>query len=257
MRQVRADDQHGARKQPDSHPTYPRCVDLRVVPHVGPHQNSVNPEFSLWTMTLRVHNATSRDTQVSKTFEGLLQTQNIPGNAVPKLTNETNSVTPTVSQLVMEMEAASVSGSVTSRFQVVHSVRIPPSAVSGRLPPVRCTARLVLLWAQRLGKTATLVPSRWSFARRHMLDNDELVWTSVKRGHFGRLVTATPRCAHGRVNSDRAVDRSRCEAGQTSGTSSPHGSLACLSSQVSRRGVLLVSFSLLDSKRYGRSAPAP
>ena len=127
----------------------------------------------------------------------------------------------------------------------------------GRLPPVRCTARLVLLWAQRLGKTATLVPSRWSFARRHMLDTVELVWTSVKRGHFGRLVTATPRCAHGRVNSDRAVDRSRCEADQTSGTSSPHGSLACLSSQVSRRGVLLVSFSLLDSKRYGRSAPAP
>ena len=50
--------------------------------------------------------------------------------------------------------------------------------------------------------------------------------------------------AHGRVNSDRAVDRSRCEADQTSGTASPHGSLACLSSQVSRRGVLLVSFSL-------------
>ena len=35
--------------------------------------------------------------------------------------------------------------------------------------------------AQRLGKTATLVPSRWSFARRHMLDNGELTWIPVKR----------------------------------------------------------------------------
>ena len=34
--------------------------------------------------------------------------------------------------------------------------------------------------AQRLGKTTTLVPSRWSFARRHMLDTGELMWTSVK-----------------------------------------------------------------------------
>ena len=32
--------------------------------------------------------------------------------------------------------------------------------------------------AQRLGKTATLVPS---FARRHTLDTGELVWTSVER----------------------------------------------------------------------------
>ena len=35
--------------------------------------------------------------------------------------------------------------------------------------------------AQFLGKTATLVPSRWSFARKHMLDAGELMWTSVKR----------------------------------------------------------------------------
>ena len=35
--------------------------------------------------------------------------------------------------------------------------------------------------AQYLGKTATLVPSRWSFARRHMLGTGELMWTSVKR----------------------------------------------------------------------------
>ena len=47
------------------------------------------------------------------------------------------------------------------------------------------------------------------------------------------------------------------EADQTSGTASPHGGLACLSSQVSRRRVLLVSFSLSDSKRYNRWAPAP
>ena len=33
--------------------------------------------------------------------------------------------------------------------------------------------------AQRLGKTATLVPSRWSFARRHMLGTGELMWISV------------------------------------------------------------------------------
>ena len=47
------------------------------------------------------------------------------------------------------------------------------------------------------------------------------------------------------------------EADQTSRIATPHGSLARLSSQVSRREVLLVSSSLLDSKRYGRSAPAP
>ena len=34
---------------------------------------------------------------------------------------------------------------------------------------------------QRLRKTATFVPSRWSFTRRHMLDTGELMWTSVKR----------------------------------------------------------------------------
>ena len=42
----------------------------------------------------------------------------------------------------------------------------------------RCTA---VCSAQYLGKTATLVPSRWSFARRHMLGTGELMWTSVKR----------------------------------------------------------------------------
>ena len=46
------------------------------------------------------------------------------------------------------------------------------------------------------------------------------------------------------------------EADQTSGTSSPHGSLACLSSQVSRRGVLLVShpFGQQEERPAGSSA---
>ena len=35
--------------------------------------------------------------------------------------------------------------------------------------------------AQRLGKTSTLVPSRWTFAQRHMLGTGELMWTSLKR----------------------------------------------------------------------------
>ena len=47
------------------------------------------------------------------------------------------------------------------------------------------------------------------------------------------------------------------EADQTSGTASPHGSLACLSSQVSRRRVLLVDRHAVDSKQHGRSVPAP
>ena len=46
--------------------------------------------------------------------------------------------------------------------------------------PLRCRTGLSC-GAQRLGKTATLVPSRWSFARRHMLGTGELMWTSVKR----------------------------------------------------------------------------
>ena len=60
------------------------------------------------------------------------------------------------------------------------------------------------------------------------------------RGHTCRtLATGDLSCAHGRVNSHRAVDRTRCEADQTSGTASPRGSLARLSLQVSRRRGLL------------------
>ena len=86
-----------------------------------------------------------------------------------------------------------------------HSVRIPPSAVSGSPAPCGWSGRPSSSWspllggrqsaalpvwtfcgAQYLGKTATLVPSR-SFARRHMLDT------------FGRLVgTATPLRRHRR-----------------------------------------------------------
>ena len=50
-----------------------------------------------------------------------------------------------------------------------------------RWPPAAALPVWTFCSAQFLGKTATLVPSRWSFARRHMLDTVELMWTSVKR----------------------------------------------------------------------------
>ena len=50
-----------------------------------------------------------------------------------------------------------------------------------RWPPAAALPVWTFSSAQFLGKTATLVPSRWSFARRHMLDTVELMWTSVKR----------------------------------------------------------------------------
>ena len=46
--------------------------------------------------------------------------------------------------------------------------------------PLRCRTGLSS-GAQRPGKTATLVPSRWSFARRHMLGTGELIWTPMSR----------------------------------------------------------------------------
>ena len=63
-------------------PTYTRSVDLRVFSRVA-HQNSWNPEPSLWTMTWRVHHMTSWDLQVFETFEGSLQTHHVPGDAIP------------------------------------------------------------------------------------------------------------------------------------------------------------------------------
>ena len=50
-----------------------------------------------------------------------------------------------------------------------------------RWPPAAALPVWTFCSAQYLGKTATLVPSRWSFARRHMLGTGELMWTSVKR----------------------------------------------------------------------------
>ena len=47
--------------------------------------------------------------------------------------------------------------------------RLPGRHSSVTASPLRCRTGLSR-GAQRLGKTATLVPSRWSFARRHMLD---------------------------------------------------------------------------------------
>ena len=63
--------------------------NLRVLLHVGPNQDTWTPEPSLWTMTWRVHNVTSRTSQVFDTFEGLLQIHNMPRDAVPQLTDET------------------------------------------------------------------------------------------------------------------------------------------------------------------------
>ena len=131
---------------------------------------------------------------------------------------------------------------------------------------------------------------RWSFAGKHMLDSladwwrlqrhrrstggwglfaPQLIYprslgagvTPAVHSHgpapLATVVTANRKGAHGRVNFDRAVDRSRCEADQTSGIASPRGSLARLSSQVSRRGVLLVFRHAVDSNQHGRSAPVP
>ena len=48
------------------------------------------------------------------------------------------------------------------------------SPLLGGCQPLRCRSGLFCS-AQFLGKTATLVPSRWSFARRHMLGTGELM----------------------------------------------------------------------------------
>ena len=50
-----------------------------------------------------------------------------------------------------------------------------------RWPPAAALPVWTFCSAQYLGETATLVPSRWSFARRHILDTGELMRTSVKR----------------------------------------------------------------------------
>ena len=147
----------------------------------------------------------------------------------------------------------------TGAFSRAHSVRIQPSAVSGSpAPPWVVRSPVVSLvatprwspatalpdWsfcgAQRLGKTGTLVPSRWSFARRHRLGTLADWWglqrhcggiggwglfapqltlsrvlvgagvTPAVHSHgpasLAPVATADRKGAHGRVNSDRAVD---------------------------------------------------
>ena len=50
-----------------------------------------------------------------------------------------------------------------------------------RWPPAAALPVWTFCSAQFLGKTTTLVPSRWSFARRHTLDTGELSWCTVSR----------------------------------------------------------------------------
>ena len=62
--------------------------------------------------------------------------------------------------------------------------RLPFRHSSVTASPLRCQTGLCC-GAQRLGKTATLVPSRWSFARRHMLDT-LADWWGLQR-HCGSI----------------------------------------------------------------------
>ena len=64
------------------------------------------------------------------------------------------------------------------------------------------------------------------------------------------------RCAHGRVNSDRAVDRPCSRLIRPQG---PHPRTVAWRASLRRSHAVgcCWSFSLLDSKRYGRSVPAP
>ena len=123
-----------------------------------------------------------------------------------------------------------------------------------RWPPVRCAAGLVLLWGAEAREDRHLVGL---FATRHMLDTLADWWGLQRQcGCIGGLVPGsrgvTPAVhSHGQaplapvVSVDRKCARSGelrprsgpsvLRADQTSGTASPHGSLACLSSQVSRR----------------------
>ena len=107
---------------------------------------------------------------------------------------------------------------------------------------------------RRLGQCfASLLTYPWSSWEQ----GSHLPYTPTDRGLFAPVVAGDRRCAFGRVNSDRAVDHSRCEADQTSGIASPRGSLARLSSQVSRRKVRLLLSHTVDSTQRGRSVPAP
>ena len=119
------------------------------------------------------------------------------------------------------------------RSPVAFLVATPPR------PPAAALPVWTFCGAQYLGKTATLVPSRWSFARKHMLDTladwwglqrhcgsiggrglfaPQLTYPGSSREQGSRLphshgpaplapVVADREGAHGRVNSDHAVDR--------------------------------------------------
>ena len=147
----------------------------------------------------------------------------------------------------------------TGAFSRAHSVRIPPSAVSGSpAPPWVAGSPVVFLVATLRWPPAAALPvwTLWSAVPRedrHLGALKVVFCLQAQAGHFGRLVgTATPlrehrrprpvrasahlswvlvgagvtpavhshgpaplapvvvgdrRCAHGRVNSDRAVDR--------------------------------------------------
>ena len=101
---------------------------------------------------------------------------------------------------IVECDSARLDGPLFSG----RLIRIPPSAVSGSPAPLRVARSPVVflvatlrwppaaalpVWtfcgAQYLGKTATLVPSRWSFARRHMLDT-LADWRGLQR-HCGGI----------------------------------------------------------------------
>ena len=64
------------------------------------------------------------------------------------------------------------------RSTVIHSARVTGSSsqVTHRLP-----GRHSSVTASPLRCRRALVPSRWSFARRHMLDTGELTWTPMLR----------------------------------------------------------------------------
>ena len=72
-----------------------------------------------------------------------------------------------------------------------------------RWPPAAALPVWTFCGAQYLGKTATLVPSRWSFARRLMLDTVELIWTSVKRVGTRRIYPHWCRREHATTGADQ------------------------------------------------------
>ena len=105
------------------------------------------------------------------------------------LFGHTLSVSHTLLCLARWVARSSVGGQVARRLPGRHS---SVAARPRRCKSVRCRSGL-FIGAQYLGKTATLVPSRWSFCPQAQV------------GHFGRLVgTATPLQGHRRLGPVRA-----------------------------------------------------